>query len=71
MFLFDETGKEIDKIDLSRMKTTQLHELMKAKGFTRTTPIPQGSVEMNSRIRRTDQERFLRRSGPPPPPVHH
>jgi Sep15/SelM redox domain len=64
LFLFDETGKEVDKIDLSRMKTAQLHELMKTKGFTRQSNIPQGSVEMN-RIRRTDQERFLRRSVPP------
>ena len=68
LFLFDETGKEIDKIDLSRMKTGQLHELMKTKGFTRSSPIPQGSVEMK-KIRRTDQERFLRR--PHVPHIHH
>ena len=67
LFLFDETGKEVEKIDLSHMKTDQLHELMKTKGFTRTTPIPKGSVQMN-KIRRTDQERFLRR---PVPPLHH
>ena len=35
LFLKDDNGKEIDRVDLSGHSTEQLHELMKAKGFER------------------------------------
>lgn len=40
LFLYDAGNNEIEKIDLSHMKTADLHQLMVSKGFERK---PQGA----------------------------
>ena len=38
LVIFDDALVEIERIDLSLMKTDEIHDLMKAKGFTRKMP---------------------------------
>lgn len=44
LFIKDDMGKNIETIDLSRLSTDQLHQLMVSKGFERNAkgrmPIP-------------------------------
>ena len=38
LFIKDDAGNEIEKIDLSQMSTDEIHALVQSKGFTRADP---------------------------------
>lgn len=40
LVLFDDDGQETERIDITKYKTTELHDLMGSKGFSRKPGSP-------------------------------
>jgi hypothetical protein len=57
LFLYDAGNNEIEKIDLSHMKTEQLHQLMVSKGFERK---PQGAKKGGGIVNKKNNKGGLR-----------
>ena len=45
LIIEDDTGEELERIDLAPLSTDEIHELVQSKGFVRQEQVDEGAAE--------------------------